>query len=95
MRTRRVGSITCGALLILFGILFFLHLFLPVITYRIIFDLWPLILIFLGVEILLSNWKEREAVMKYDVGAIVLVILLALFSMGMGIAQFCIDKTFQ
>lgn len=91
MRTRRVGTITCGIVLIVFGLLFLLHMFLPVISYRFIFRLWPLILIFLGVEIMMSNIKATEAALKYDVGAVLLVILLALFSMGMGLVEICME----
>ena len=91
MRTRRVGTITCGIVLIVFGLLFLLHMFLPVISYSVIFRLWPLILIFLGVEIMLSNIKATEAALKYDVGAVLLVILLALFSMGMGLVEMCME----
>lgn len=91
MRSRRVGSITCGILLIVFGVLFLLHMLVPAITYNFIFHLWPLILVSLGVEIILSNRKAAEAVMKYDVGAILLVIILAVFSMGMGLVEFCME----
>lgn len=87
MRMRRVGSFTCGILLILFGGLFLLRLFVPMITYTFILHLWPLILIFLGVEVLLSNRKSENIVIKYDVAAIMLVFLLLFFSMGMGIAE--------
>ena len=89
MRVRRVGSISCGLILIVFGIAFLLHMIFPVITFAVIFKFWPLILIVLGAEILLSNIKPTEKVLKYDAGAIVLVIVLTLFSMGMGFAEYC------
>lgn len=91
MRTRRVGSLTCGVLLILFGTLFFLHILIPAITFEFIFRLWPLVLVFLGIEILISNLKGWSGVMKYDVGAIVLVLILALFAMVMGAVEFCME----
>ena len=91
MRVRRVGSFTSGILLIVFGGLFLLRLFVPMITYTFILHLWPLILIFLGVEILLSNRKSEDVVIKYDVAAILLVFILVLFSVGMGITEFCLD----
>ena len=40
-RVHRVGTVTFGVVLILFGILFLLHLFFPVLEYRFIFRLWP------------------------------------------------------
>ena len=91
MRTRRVGTITCGIILIAFGVLFLLHMLFPAVTYEIIFWLWPLILILLGTEIILSNIKATESAMKYDVGAVFLVIILAFFSMGMGLVEFCMN----
>ena len=43
VRTHRVGSITLGSALVLFGILFLVHLFVPVLTYEIIFHILSLI----------------------------------------------------
>lgn len=91
MRVRRVGSFTSGILLIVFGGLFLLRFFVPVITYTFILHLWPLILIFLGVEVLLSNWRSDNVVIKYDAAAIVLVFVLIFFSVGMGITEFCLE----
>lgn len=93
MKTRRVGTATCGLVMIVFGVLFFLHLFIPDITYRLIFDFWPLVLIFLGGELLLSCIQKEEVVLKYDAGAIALMFLLALFAMGMGLIQFCMEQS--
>lgn len=59
VRTHRVGSITLGSALVLFGILFLVHLFVPVLTYEIIFHIWPCIFILLGIEILLANRKKN------------------------------------
>lgn len=92
MKIRRVGSMTCGILLILFGILFVIHFFVPGLSYEMIFHFWPLILIALGVEMLLSERKKSEDVLlKYDVGAIVITIVLAFFAMGMGVVEFCME----
>ena len=91
MKNRRVGSITCGIVLIVFGMLFLLHMVLPMVSYTFIFRFWPLILIFLGIEILVSN--RKETLMKYDIGAVLLVILLAVFSMGMGLVELCMKHT--
>ncbi len=60
MRTRRVGSITCGILMIFFGILFMVHMFYPPLSLEIIMKLWPLILIALGGELIASNMKREE-----------------------------------
>lgn len=91
MRIRRVGSITCGILLICFGVLFLLRLLVPAITFSFIFRLWPLVLICLGIEMLVANIRSSETALKYDVGAVLLVVVLALFAMGMGLVETCIE----
>lgn len=91
MRTRRVGSITCGCVLILFGVLFLLRRLVPGLTYEMVFHLWPLVLILLGIEILISNRRAGEQIIKYDVGAVVLILILAVFALIMGASEFCIE----
>lgn len=92
MKTRRVGSVTCGILLIVFGVLFGVHLFFPALSYEMIFRLWPCILIALGIEMLLSAKKSgEEEVIKYDGAAIFLTVILAFFAMGMGVVEFCME----
>lgn len=92
MKTRRVGSITCGILLIVFGLLFIVHLFVPGLSYETIFRLWPCILIALGLEMLLACKNNSEEVrVKYDGAAIFLTIVLAFFAMGMGVVQYCME----
>ena len=87
-RTHRVGSITTGIMLIAFGVMFVLHLFLNAISYNMIFKLWPIILIGLGIEVLLSNFARDRIV--YDKAAIFLMIALAVFAMGMAGADLLI-----
>lgn len=99
MKVRRIGSFTCGAILVTAGIAFLLHQFIPSITYEAIFSFWPVILILLGVEILVSNalcrynnkTTEKCVEFKYDFAAVVLIFILTLFSMGMGIVDRCIE----
>lgn len=88
-RIHRVGTITTGLAFIAFGVMFVLHLFLNAISYDLIFKLWPLILIGLGVEVLASNLKPDNIV--YDKAAIVLMFFMALFAMCMAGA----DMAFQ
>ena len=52
VRVHRVGTVTFGCILIVFGSLFLAHVFIPVLSYAFIFRLWPFILILLGVEVL-------------------------------------------
>lgn len=99
VKTHRVGTITFGILLILFGALFLVHLFIPTLEYAFIFRIWPCIFIFLGLEVLMGNYKEmkwnkegEEATIKfiYDKTAIFLIIVLSLFSMVMAAIDQCI-----
>lgn len=83
MRTHRVGTITLGLCLIVFGTLFFIHMILPTLRYEIIYKLWPIMLIALGVEVLLTNVKVEKDAFIYDKGAIFLMILICFFSMMM------------
>ncbi len=84
LRKRRVGSVTCGLMLVLYGVMFLAHLIQPKLNYDLIFKLWPVILIFLGVEILASTVKKQENIKYiYDFASIILIFLVALFAMIM------------
>lgn len=91
VKTHRVGSITFGMALIVFGILFLLHLVLPQLSYVTIFHLWPCIFVLLGIEILIGNSRYGEGFV-YDKTAIFLIVILALFAMGMGVADYCMEQ---
>lgn len=85
MRTHRVGTITLGITLIVCGIIFLLQFFIPAITFSVICRMWPLIFIVLGVEILISNWKDKEGVFIYDKGSIFLTFMITAFAMILGL----------
>lgn len=99
IRIRRVGSVTFGVVLIVTGVLFLMHLFLPRLDYRVLFEFWPLILILLGVEVLLGNRQKtyevrdekgrilEQSKMIYDVPAILLTMILTGFSIFMGMVD--------
>lgn len=92
-RTRRVGTITCGLLLVLYGVLFLVHIVMPKLDYGIIFELWPVILIFLGVEILVSCTRENQEKRKiiYDFPAVFLIFIVAIFAMIMSAVNYYYD----
>lgn len=90
MATRRIGSVTLGGFLVVFGILFLVHTFWDGLSYGLILRLWPLLLISLGAETLLSL-RQSETKWVYDKGAIVMMILLGLFAMMMAAAQFTLE----
>ena len=62
VRTHRVGSITAGVSMIVFGSMFLIHLFAGVMNYTTIFSLWPIILIGLGAELFLSNFFKASTI---------------------------------
>ena len=81
IRTHRVGSITAGLSMIVFGVLFILHLFIGALDYTMIFRLWPLMIIGLGVELLISNYRSDQII--YDKPAVTLLFITTLFAMSM------------
>lgn len=81
-RTHRVGTVTFGLILVILGTLLLLHLIFPVLDYELIFRLWPIIFIILGIEVLISSWKP-EAQLQYDGAAVFLMIVLVVFAMCM------------
>lgn len=89
-RTRRVGSVTFGLTLILFGVLFLVNMILPTLHYEVIFRLWPVIFIFLGIEILVENHRSNTEKCKfvYDFPAIVMLALVLLFAMLMAAVDY-------
>lgn len=88
---RRVGTLTAGITLILFGLLFLARILFPVITLKAILPFWPLIFILMGIEILAAYIINRDEKMRYDVGAVVLLVLLSCFAFCMAGAEFLIN----
>ena len=78
----RVGSVTSGLVLVVMGVLCLLRLIFPLLDYELIFRLWPVVFICLGVEVLISSRRPERRVV-YDGAAIFLLILLILFAMSM------------
>ena len=81
MRIHRAGTITAGITLILIGAACAAHIFTGILSFRLIFRCWPFILIGLGSEMLLSKTSPDR--MRYDAGAVVLLILMFLFAAAM------------
>lgn len=88
--TRRVGSVTFGITLVCYGILFLVHIFVPMVKYSFIFRCWPVIFIILGGEILVENYKCRtkEWKMVYDFPAVLMLAIMLLFAMIMAVFDF-------
>ncbi len=86
LRTRRVGSVTFGMTLILFGVLFLLHMVVPTLHYELIFQFWPVVF----VEILVENHRSNAEKCRfvYDFPAILMLVVMLLFAMVMAAAEF-------
>ena len=95
IKGRRVGTFTTGIVLVMFGIMFLLRLIYPSIDYLIIASLWPLVLVLLGIEIIVAYLINKEEIVKYDFGAIILIIILSFFAMGMGCIEYIITHMSQ
>lgn len=90
-RTHRVGSLSAGIVLIFFGIMFAVRIFVPSLDYRFILSFWPLVLILIGVELLIATFTQNDAAIKYDGGSIAILLLLTLFSMLMATAELLLN----
>lgn len=95
IKGRRVGTFTTGLVLVMFGVMFLLRLIYPGIHYLKIASLWPIILIILGIEIIAYYLINKEEIIKYDFGAIILIILISFFAMGMGCMEYVITHLEQ
>lgn len=97
IRVHRVGTVTFGVLMILFGVLFLAHIFLPWLNYEWIVRLWPLLFIFLGTEVLAGNHKASKAAegetvkFVYDKTAILLTMVLTFFAMALAMMDYAIQ----
>lgn len=91
MKNRRVGTLTLGITLIAVGGLYLADLFLPAVEPMYFMRFWPVILILLGCEILVSWSLNKEDKLRYDGGAIFLTICLIGFAWCMAAAQMFLD----
>lgn len=91
IKGRRVGTLTAGMVLIVFGVMFLLRFVITNINILLIASLWPIILISVGIEIIVAYVINKEEKINYDFGAIILVAILVLFAMGVGGAEFVIN----
>ncbi len=76
-KIHHVGTVTLGISLIVSGIVCLLRVFIPKIPVSSVLRLWPLMMIMLGVEILLSCTGKKKFVI--DKVSVVMLVLLVLF----------------
>lgn len=89
IRTHRVGSVTAGLSMVGFGVMFLMHTLGNMVTYQFIFSLWPIMLIGMGLELLLSNFLEKRIV--YDKAAVFLMVVMTFFAIGIAVIDMCIQ----
>ncbi|WP_028393866.1 DUF4097 family beta strand repeat-containing protein [Bacillus cihuensis] len=86
MRNWRIGSITAGILLIVIGLLWLLQSFLSIPFAKILIYSWPVICIFLGVEILVLHFFRKDQKLGIHWLSILLLMLIGgtslVFSFG-------------
>lgn len=87
MKQRRVGTLTLGIVLVLYGILFLVHIFYRGLRYYYIFQFWPVIFLILGCEILYCTVRYKDEKFIYDFAAVVMIAMVLLFAMGMATAD--------
>lgn len=90
-KKRRVGSLTAGLVLVVFGVMFLLRPFVQTLNYQVIFSCWPLILILLGLELLFCHFTNGEEKLRYDGAAVFLVLVMAGFALAMGTIEFVME----
>ncbi|MSS62471.1 LiaF transmembrane domain-containing protein [Velocimicrobium porci] len=93
MKTHKIGTFTLGITLILFGILFLLHVFAIPISYELILKLWPIMFIFLGTEILYHYFRFRDEPLSINGGSIFILFLVGCFSAFMAFAELFFEYT--
>ncbi len=85
IKKHRVGTVTLGLTLMIFGTVYLLRLFFPALPLEPIVHLWPAALIILGAEILLAGVGKRDFVI--DKASVFLVFLEVFFLFGMAAAE--------
>lgn len=80
---RRTGTLTLSLGLMIFGVFFILNKLFPALSMEYLITYWPVILILLGIEILVSYFVSDKSLVKYDGYAIFLIILLVMFSFAL------------
>lgn len=92
MKSKRVGSVTLGICLVVFGVLFLLSAFVDNLDYFSVIKFWPVVLISLGIEMLVYAFSKNSDNAKLDVPACILTCVLMLFSMCMAAAEYAVTQ---
>lgn len=80
MAAKRVGSVTFGLTLVVFGVLFLLSAFIRSLNYLEIIKFWPVIFISLGIEMLVHAFSKDAEKAKLDVPSCIMTCVIMLFN---------------
>jgi len=92
-RNRPIGSFTLGVSFVVFGVFFLINAVSDIISYTLIFTLWPFVLILLGIEVLVSYAFNKSEPSKYSGVSIFLLVLLTVFALGAGAVGYAIENS--
>ena len=95
MKSRKIGVLTLGASLVAFGVLYLLRVFVTGWSYLAVLRFWPVVLILLGAEVLLSAFwprREGEPPAKVDALSVVLLFVTLFLACGLAAAQFALEQ---
>lgn len=92
MRQWKVGAITGGILLIAIGALWLLQSFLPISFAKILLYSWPVICIFLGIEILTLHFLQKEQKLSVHWMSIILLVFIGGISLLFNMGQLAMDE---
>lgn len=91
MAAKRVGSVTLGLTLVVFGVMFLLSAFKS-FNYLDVIKFWPVIFISLGIEMLVHAFSKDAEKAKLDVPSCLMTCVLMLFSMCLAAAQYAMTE---
>lgn len=86
-KMRRVGTVSIGVSMVVFGVMFLLCSVFEIMTYEVVFSLWPVILIALGLELLVFSFFKGKLI--YDKGSVLIMILMMILAVAMAGADLC------
>jgi len=94
MRVKRIGSTTSGLTLIAAGLAFLANSILN--SYAVLdwtLRLWPLVLVSLGIEVLLSQRIKENVEKKYDFLSVFMTIFCILTALGCEVARIALYES--
>lgn len=89
--TKRIGINTLGILLIVFGIILSIQMFIKIDLFRYILLLWPVIFVSLGIETIYYN-NNKKVNVKFDIGTTFCILTILFIAFIFGILNFGLNQ---